>query len=318
MSNLELPTIAAATDVMQCMEVWGGSQPIDSRIAMWGLDAWVYSKPFGGAAAGGDVYYVSSCATGRITRLLVADVSGHGAASEEPARALRDLMRRYVNYLDQGRFVEEMNQKFTALSESGCFATAIVTTFFATNGHLSICNAGHPPPLVYRAAAGRWDLLVDPEDDGSVHDLPLGIEESVGYRHYELDLRAGDMLVCYTDSLIEARQADGELIGLEGLLRVVRGLGVTAPSELIPRLLAAVVAGSDASASDDLTILIFQANGNGRRIPLRVRWLAPLRVARGVALALLRGQKMPRPELSLANLGGAFITRLGHRWRGKT
>ena len=64
--------------VMQCMEVWGGNQTADSGVIMAGLDAWVYSKPFGGADGGGDVYYVSSCATGRITRLLVADVSGHG------------------------------------------------------------------------------------------------------------------------------------------------------------------------------------------------------------------------------------------------
>src|SRR5687768_18611008 len=56
----------------------GGNQPADSGVVMAGLDAWVYCRPYHGAAAGGDVYYVSSCATGRITRLLVADVSGHG------------------------------------------------------------------------------------------------------------------------------------------------------------------------------------------------------------------------------------------------
>ena len=43
---------------------------------MAGLDAWVFSRPYGNASGGGDVYYVSSCATGRITRLLVADGAG--------------------------------------------------------------------------------------------------------------------------------------------------------------------------------------------------------------------------------------------------
>src|SRR5947207_10019185 len=116
---------------MTCMEVWGGNQAADSGVIMAGLDAWVYSKPFGQADAGGDVYYVSSCATGRITRLLVADVSGHGASVSEIAGNLRHMMRRFVNYLDQSRFVGEMNRQFTEHSKLGNFATAVVTTFFA-------------------------------------------------------------------------------------------------------------------------------------------------------------------------------------------
>ena len=56
------------------MEVWGGSQLTARGVELGGLDAWVYSKPFGHAKRGGDVYYASSCATGRISRLLLADV----------------------------------------------------------------------------------------------------------------------------------------------------------------------------------------------------------------------------------------------------
>src|SRR6202162_143661 len=81
---------------MTCMEVWGGSQLTTRRVEMGGLDAWVYSKPFGDAERGGDVYYASSCATGRINRLLLADVSGHGDAVAAMAADLRRLMRRDV------------------------------------------------------------------------------------------------------------------------------------------------------------------------------------------------------------------------------
>src|SRR4029077_15483753 len=49
---------------MQCMEVWGGSQLASSGVELGGLDLWVYRKPYGEAPRGGDVYYVSSCATG--------------------------------------------------------------------------------------------------------------------------------------------------------------------------------------------------------------------------------------------------------------
>src|SRR5205814_3709017 len=49
---------------LQCMEVWGGNQVVDSGVVMAGLDAWVYSRPVNDDEGGGDVHYVSSCAAG--------------------------------------------------------------------------------------------------------------------------------------------------------------------------------------------------------------------------------------------------------------
>src|SRR5579863_7032449 len=129
---------------MQCMEVWGGSQLTVRGVAFGGLDAWVYSKPYGDAEHGGDVYYASSCATGRISRLLLADVTGHGESVAATAAELRTLMRRFVNHLDQNEFVRQLNRQFSALSQEGVFATAIVATFFAPCRRLAVCNAGHP------------------------------------------------------------------------------------------------------------------------------------------------------------------------------
>src|ERR1700682_5962792 len=139
------------TQHMQCMEVWGGSQLTSRSVEFGGLEAWVYSKPYGQAQRGGDVYYASSCATGRITRLLLADVAGHGHSVASTAADLRTLMRRFVNRLDQTEFVRLLNLQFATLSRAGTFATAIVGTFFAPSGRLTVCNAGHPRPLLYRA-----------------------------------------------------------------------------------------------------------------------------------------------------------------------
>jgi serine phosphatase RsbU (regulator of sigma subunit) len=141
------------------MEVWGGSQLTTRGVEFGGLDAWVYSKPYGDAQHGGDVYYASSCATGRISRLLLADVAGHGNSVAATAADLRTLMRRFVNRLDQTEFVRLLNQQFAALSSEGTFATAIVATFFAPSRRLTVCNAGHPRPLMYRAAQRQWSFL---------------------------------------------------------------------------------------------------------------------------------------------------------------
>src|SRR5260370_22996170 len=76
---------------MQCMEVWGGSQLTSRGVELAGLDVWVYSKPFGQAQPGGDVYYLSSCASGRITRLFLAALSGHGNSLASTSAHLRTL-----------------------------------------------------------------------------------------------------------------------------------------------------------------------------------------------------------------------------------
>src|SRR5262245_58445290 len=114
---------------MSCMEVWGGSQLTERGVEFTGLDAWVYSKPYGQSPRGGDVYYASSCATGRITRFLLADVAGHGGSVAPTAADLRLLMRRFVNRLDQTEFVRLINLQFGQLARQSVFATAIVTTY---------------------------------------------------------------------------------------------------------------------------------------------------------------------------------------------
>src|SRR5271154_5824584 len=229
---------------MQCMEVWGGSQLTSRSVEFGGLDAWVYSKPFGKAHAGGDVYYASSCATGRISRLLLADVAGHGNAVAATAADLRTLMRRFVNRLDQTEFVRLLNQQFAILPRTGAFATAIVTTFFEPSRLLTVCNAGHPRPLLYRAAQREWDFL---GTNASIHrgapsNIPLGLFEGAEYEQFDVELQAGDCLVGYTDALIEARVGDGEMLGEDGVLGIVRALGAIPPAQLTEKLLAEIEA----------------------------------------------------------------------------
>src|SRR5580704_4564431 len=179
---------------MQCMEVWSGSQLTTRGVAFGGLDTWVYSKPHAQARSGGDVYYASSCATGRISRLLLADVAGHGNSVAATAADLQTLMRRFVNRLDQTEFVRLLNQQFAALSREAVFATAIVTTFFAPTRRLTVCNAGHPRPLLYRAAQRKWDFLSHDSEAGQFapRNLPLGILEMTEYEQFDVELEPGD------------------------------------------------------------------------------------------------------------------------------
>ncbi len=313
---MESPT---ATQHMQCMEVWGGSQHTDQGVEFSGLDAWVYSKPYGEAQSGGDVYYASSCATGRISRLLLADVAGHGHSVAALASDLRTLMRRFVNRLDQTEFVRLLNQQFSEVSRAGVFATAIVTTFFAPSRRLMVCNAGHPRPLLYRAATQKWDFLGHHGEatDFSPRNLPLGIIPMTEYEQFDVELQPGDCVVSYTDALVESQDAAGEELGEAGLLRILRLLGDVEPHKLIETLLKEIADRHPKNLSDDdVTVCVVRANGREFKVPFREKLHAAGQFAGSLLRSMQPGaERPPFPDWKLANLGGAIIPALGRRWR---
>ncbi len=308
----------AETETMPCMEDWGGNQAEDRGVMMSGLDAWLYARPFEGGAAGGDVHYVSSCATGRVTRMLVADVSGHGDPVAAIGAKLRHLMRRYVNHLDQTRFVVALNNEFGALVGDGGFATSVVGTFFGPTNHLTLSNAGHPPPLLWRRSTGQWSLVeAAPEAKGSgAADLPLGVLEKPSYTQQHMKLGVGDLMLFYTDALPESRGSDGRLLGSTGLLRIAAGLDTSRPEGLIAALLESIRGLHEGNLDgDDVTVLLFRPNGLAPRVPIGRRLAAPFRVMAAVARSLVkRGEPAPLPDASLPGLGGLFFSRFNRLW----
>jgi serine phosphatase RsbU (regulator of sigma subunit) len=301
------------------MEVWGGSQLTERGVEFGGLDVWVYSKPYGQAQRGGDVYYASSCATGRITRLLLADVAGHGTSVAATAADLRLLMRRFVNCLDQMEFVRSINRQFVELSRQAVFATAVVTTFFAPTRRLTVCNAGHPRPLIYRAAERQWDFLHPEESAGPAgpRNLPLGILSISDYDQFDVELEPCDCVVSYTDALIESQDADGEMLGEAGLLRVTRLLGEADAPNLIGALLGEIRDRYPENLSnDDVTVVVLRVNEREPRYSFTEKLRALLRFSGSVIRAVdPRAERPPFPDINLANIGGAIIPALGRRWR---
>lgn len=249
---------------MQCMEIRGGSTVVEEAFSTPGLDAWVCSLPFEGATRGGDLHYVSLCGGGVITRMIVADVSGHGAPVADLSASLRGLMRRAINTKSQTHLVRELNRQFAALERSGRFATAVVATYLANRRTLTICNAGHPRPLRYRAADGRWDIL-----DAEHHDpgnLPLGLEDETPYQQFTIALGPGDAIVLYTDALTEAADPSGRMLGETGLLSLARSLDPADPQLLGRSILAGAEAYRGGAVSDDdSTVLVAVHGGEGPR-----------------------------------------------------
>jgi serine phosphatase RsbU (regulator of sigma subunit) len=302
--------------LLKCMDVWGGNQAIEQSVALTGLDVWVFSLPHRGSL-GGDIHYVSTCATGRINRLLVADVSGHGEHVAATARQLHDLMRRFVNRIDQSAFVRSLNREFAAVSESHRFATAVVTTFWAPNAALEISNAGHPRPLWYRAREQRWELI-DSEAPAvaGVANVPLGVLERTQYSARHLTLEPEDQVLIYTDSLIEAQSPGGEMLGEQGLIEMVRRLPPLPPAALLRTVheLARAYRGG-AAPDDDETLLLFRRNRRAPPWTTAEKVRSVLRGVRGLAASLMPGgPPFSWPDFQLANIGGFFLARFNRYW----
>src|SRR2546426_438242 len=103
--------------VLACMEVWGGNRSVTRTVELPDLTVWVYSRPAGEQDRGGDVHYLSVCGQAVLSRVVLADVSGHGSEVSAPAQVLHALMREHINTWDQMDFVRGLNQSFR-----GCVA----------------------------------------------------------------------------------------------------------------------------------------------------------------------------------------------------
>jgi sigma-B regulation protein RsbU (phosphoserine phosphatase) len=146
----------------------------------------------------------------------------------------------------------------------------VVATYLTTQDRLTICNAGHPRPLWYRAAEARWTVLSGDtgEPDVGAANLPFGIDEGGAYQQFSVALGRGDAVVFYTDALTEARDPAGRLLGEAGLLRLASGLDGSEPRTLGRNLLAAVEDyRGGAPAEDDLTLLALYHNAGPSRPP---------------------------------------------------
>jgi serine phosphatase RsbU (regulator of sigma subunit) len=229
-------------------------------------------------------------------------------------------MRRFVNRLDQTEFVRLLNQQFSVMSKAGTFATAIVATFFEPSRRMTICNAGHPRPLIYRAVHKKWDFLGHDGKSGTTpSNIPLGLLEMSEYEQFDVELEPGDCVLSYTDALMESNDANGDMLGENGVLRIARLLGDLEPEKLIDALLREIAERYPENLSDDdVTVLLVRSSGRPLRFSVKEKLGALMRFSRTLFGALNpRAERPPFPDAKLANIGGAIIPALGRRWRAR-
>ena len=169
-----------------------------------------YRSAAHGALVGGDLYdcYHSEAHI----RFLIGDVRGKGIAGvEQAARVIRAFRQSAALRESLGDVAREMDDYLVDFFGDEEFVTALLVEVSGP-GHLTLFNAGHPPPQLVRAT-GESELLDLPPA------LPLGL--GLGGRSevaaVTVPWTPGDRLLLYTDGLSEARDRSGRFLDLSSL-----------------------------------------------------------------------------------------------------
>jgi sigma-B regulation protein RsbU (phosphoserine phosphatase) len=160
--------------------------------------------------AGGDFYDVIPAGE-NVVDYLVADASGHDLAASLWTASLKALAAEYASPLNLPvEIVRAINSSLLHILPRGAFFTLAYARVNRQTGRLSLINAGHPPAIICRRAAGEPLVL---RQDGDV----VGAFDDAVFGVAELTLQPGDRLFLYTDGLIENGSSYEE-----GLGRLVR------------------------------------------------------------------------------------------------
>jgi sigma-B regulation protein RsbU (phosphoserine phosphatase) len=250
---------------LACLELRGGNHLAAYSTELPGLAGWVSCHPLRPSPRGGDLYYLSVCSRGAIARVVLADVAGHGEVVSSAAVRLHDALRQHVDNWDQSTLIRQLNDDFLKGAQKVQFATAFLASFCSDSGELLFTNAGHVPPLWYRAATDQWSLLRDSTPlSKEIVDLPLGLIEGTSYRQTAVQLEPGDLLLLYTDGVSESYDESGAQLGLERLLSIARSLPTETAVAAGQGLLAAVARfRGTAPAADDETVVALRRPTGG-------------------------------------------------------
>ena len=203
------------------------------------------------AGVGGDWYDVFTLPSGWLG-VVVGDVSGHGLRSAVVMGRLRSALRAYALICpDPADALSHLDRKINHF-EAGSLATVLYAMIAPDRASMLVSLAGHPPPMLARAGGATAQVPVPT-------DFPLGLgRPPKNRRNTTVAFAPGDLLVCYTDGLVERR---GELID-EGLERL-RAAVTPAPAEEVCATLMASLGLEQ--RTDDIALLALRRTGGRAR-----------------------------------------------------
>lgn len=205
---------------------------------------------------GGDFVRIEPLDTHR-TAMLIGDVTGHGAPAALMVNRINSQVETILMRRSRPReAAETLNSYITSTFEGSCiYMTATWIEYDAQDHMLRWCNFGHPPAFHISARTREVRRL-----EGGVR--PMGIDAEITGTETATPVTPGDVIVCYTDGLIEMQTRTGPfgIDGLQAYLRKGSGVSLAALSadDVISRLARAVRSGRQGEAQDDLLMIAWE------------------------------------------------------------
>lgn len=205
------------------------------------------------AMVGGDFYDIFELEHNKVG-IIIGDVSGKGLNAATLTSLIKNTLKAYAyNNQDLSGILTKTNDVITKNSGKSIFATVFVGILDTRTGSLTYCNAGHPPPIVKTATSA-----ID-QNPGSTFFLKNG-NTAIGVfldQHYDEKthhLSPGDMLLLYTDGVIEARRGK-ELFTDSRLIDMVAKLTSTGIRDVPAEIYEEINRFASGKLVDDIAIL---------------------------------------------------------------
>jgi len=205
-------------------------------------------------ALGGDCYDFIPL-KGNGVAMVVGDASGKGLAAALMISNVQSSLRTAAFFTgdDLASLLTVVNHQAYTSSLADRYATLFYGVFDGTTRTLRYVNAGHNPPIVLRS-------------DGSVRWLepggaPVGMFPDSTYEERVEQLDPGDLVVAYTDGVIEAENPKGEEWGVSGLLAALSGnSGCATAEEIVESIFNSMDAFSKGCQRDDATLAVLRVS----------------------------------------------------------
>lgn len=158
-------------------------------------------RPAGGQSFSGDFVVAARTHGGRTLEAVLTDVSGKGMDAGSRALLLSGAFGGLLGSLPPHAFLPAANGYLLRQDWDEGFATSIHLVLDLESGDYEIYSAGHPPALQLHAGSGRWE---EKSGEGPL----LGVYDGAEFDAVKGSLAPGDVLMLFTDGLVEASDRD--------------------------------------------------------------------------------------------------------------
>jgi len=202
-------------------------------------------------ALGGDCYEFMPLANERLA-LVVGDASGKGVAAALMIASVQSALRTAALFTGENlaTLLKIVNLQAYASSLPDRYATVFYGVLDRATRTLRYVNAGHTPPIVLRR-----DGSIDTLETGGA---PVGMFPNSSYEEGVVQLDPSDVVITYTDGVIEAENQSGEEWGVQGLLNAAAARVDKNAEQLVRSIFNSMDDFTQGCQTDDATLAVLR------------------------------------------------------------